>query len=325
MKWSHLAFCCSMWTVAAGARPSAEKAMAVRAEAESLVDAIVRGQGGLSAQVNRVKYLGEEAWVSVELAARLRKAVDPQGVRNIAQALAELAHPAAEGALLQLLGSDDGATRMHAVSGLGKMKSAQAVPRLVQLLSDKSVGVRREAARALGLSRSPKAGAALVAAARGEGEVDARAQMLIAAGQSADKRQIPALEAFLDDSSETTRFAAAQALCALGGKKGFEVARKRLQSADRYERILGLKLFEGARAREVGGVLEPMLKDPDRGVAAMAARILYQGGDAKKLDWLVLQSFQAVGEAKLPFEQELEALRLPDDQRRAILARAGIR
>jgi hypothetical protein len=72
-------------------------------------------------------------------------------------------------------------------------------------------------------------------------------------------------------------------------------------------------------------VLEPLLKDDDRALQAAAARILYQGGDLPKLDWLVLRSFQSLGDDRLAYEKELESLRLPDDERRAILRRAGIK
>ena len=60
-------------------------------------------------------------------------------------------------------------------------------------------------------------------------------------------------------------------------------------------------------------------------LAAGAARLLYLGGDAKALEWLVLASHRANGEEKLVYESQLEAVRLTDDQRKAILAKAGIR
>ena len=59
-------------------------------------------------------------------------------------------------------------------------------------------------------------------------------------------------------------------------------------------------------------------------VRAAAGRVLFQAGDATKLDWLVLESAKAKGEERIPFENELEALHLSDEARRAILTRAGI-
>jgi hypothetical protein len=103
------------------------------------------------------------------------------------------------------------------------------------------------------------------------------------------------------------------------------VAHKLLSSSDRYERRHGLALFEGAKAKDADKMLRPMLKDPDPAVSAIAARILYQGGDAKMLDWLVVTSARAPNSARLAYETELEQLHLADDRRKQILARAGIK
>lgn len=302
-----------------------DKALAVRAEAQDLVDAIIRGDGNLNAALSRVHYLGAEGSVSLELAEVVRRTSDPQQLQRIAQALAVMAHANGEAALIYLLTSEDPVVRMYGARGLGQRKSQVGAPHIVPLLGDRSMGVRRDAAKALGLIHFAKAGPALMKQAKAEQELEVKVELLIAAGMSGDKKQAPALEAFLADGSESTQLAAAQGLCALGNKKGFEFAKKKLSSAQSYERLEGLKLFEGARAKEVAPVLTPLLEDKDHAVGAMAARIMYQGGDPKMLDWLVLKSFESIGEAKLPFEKELESLRLQDDQRKAILAKAGIK
>jgi HEAT repeat protein len=314
-----------MVALSAQAGSQAAKKAGQRAEAQDIEDAIVRVEGNLNTLINRVHYLGQEAIVSLDLSEMVKRAADLPQQRNVAQALAELGHPNGEPGLLWLINSEDGAVRMAAARGLGRVKSMAAIPKLTPLLSDKTLGVRREAAKALGALHAAKAGPALMKAAQVEGEPEVREAMLVAVGQTGDKRQAGALEHFLDDSSESARFAAAQGLCGLGAKKGFEFAKKRLASADRYERMRGLLLFEGSRAKEVAPVLEPLLTDKDASIAAATGRILYQGGDDKKLDWLVLRSFQTNGDEKLAYEKELEALRLADDQRRAILAKAGIK
>ncbi|HZI03703.1 MAG TPA: HEAT repeat domain-containing protein, partial [Archangium sp.] len=68
----------------------------------------------------------------------------------------------------------------------------------------------------------------------------------------------------------------------------------------------------------------PLLEDKDRPVAASAARILYQGGDKTMMSWLVLASWKAQGEEKLAYEKELETLHLADDERKALLRKAGV-
>ncbi len=320
-----LVFVSCMLAATASAGPRRDKQLAVRAEAQDLVDAILRGDGNLNAALSRVHYLGQEGSVSLELADTVRRLSDEHQLRRVAQALATMAHPNGESALVYLLGSEDAVARMYGAQGLGRLKSQAAASRIVPLLGDKSMGVRKEAAKALGLIHYAKAGPTLIKAAKDEQELEVKVELLIAAGGSGDKKQAPALEAYLADGSESTQLAAAQGLCLLGNKKGFDFAKKKLGSAQPYERIEGLKLFEGTRAKESAIVLAPLLDDKDRAIAAMAARILYQGGDPKMLDWLVLKSFESIGEAKLPFEKELEALRLQDDQRKAILAKAGIK
>jgi hypothetical protein len=86
----------------------------------------------------------------------------------------------------------------------------------------------------------------------------------------------------------------------------------------------GLELYDGVPAKKASPVLSPLLKDADHSLAASAARLLYRGGDKAMLDWLVLASFQANGEDKLAYEKELETLQLADDQRKAILRKAGM-
>jgi HEAT repeat protein len=167
-------------------------------------------------------------------------------------------------------------------------------------------------------------GKVLLATARLEPDPQTRVMMLEAVGASGDKRQAPALEAFLEDSSESTRFAAARGLCLLGAPAGFAFARKLLASEDKHVRRQGLALFEGLSAKQAAPMLRPLLEDKDRTLAAGAARILYQGGDKTMLSWLVLASWNAQGEQKLTYEKELETLQLADDERKALLRKAGV-
>ena len=313
-----------LWAPAAP--QSVVKAQERRAEARRLAQQIADGEGNVLSAIARVEFLDERDYASGVLVGYWSTAVDPRQRRNLAMALAQWARPNAEPALLKALSDDDGAVRMYGAQGAGRLRSRAAGPTLAALLGDHTLGVRREAAKALGTLRDPRFGAALLRAGKAEGEVEVRAAMLAAAGQSGDKRQAAGLEEFLTSSSEATRFGAAQGLCNLGSPKGYAFARALIAKTDRYERIAGLKLFEGVPRKEAAPVLEPLLVDPDAAVAAMAARILYQGGDAGKLAWLVLRSHRAASiEEKLLVEKELELLRLADDQRKAILAKAGVK
>lgn len=302
--------------------PSAQKKIRTRGEVNEVVTQLMRG-GSVPTAISRLRYLGEREYAAEVLEATFRKAVDERTRRNIAAVLAGLEARGAEPLLVRLAADGDSTVRMYAAQGLGKLRS-RSVQVLVPLLEDKSLGVRKEAARALGASRNPTMGKLLISAAKREAELEVRAEMLVAAGEAGDAKQAPALKEFLASDSEITRFAAAKGLCRLGAQEGFAFAGKLLASEDRFVRRQGLALYEGVPAKKATAALTPLLTEADKPLAAGAARILYQGGDKKMLDWLVLASFQAQGDEKLAYEKELEALHLADDERKAILRKAGM-
>ena len=305
------------------APPSVQKRMGRRAEADALVDQLLQGRLAVPAAISRLRMLREEDFAAQQLVEALPKLLEPRTLRDATQVLAGLESRAAEPTFVKLSRHEDGAVRMYAVQGLGKVRS-QRLDVLLPLLEDKSMGVRREAAKALGASRNPKVGAPLAAAARTESDMQTRVLLLESVGGSGDKKQVPALKAFLDDSSETTRFAAARGLCLLGDPEGFAFAKKLLGSDDKLVRRQGLALYEGLPQKQAAPMLRPLLEDKDRTLAAGAARILSQGGDKEMLPWLVLASWNANGTDKLVYEKELETLRLADDERKAILRKAGV-
>jgi HEAT repeat protein len=324
----RLAFAFSLLAIAqvAQAGPASEaKALSRRQEAADLVLALARGQGNPQTHISRLQFLGEQKYAAVQISARMELEGEVRLRRTYAMALAQIAHRAGAEQLGKALDDEDGAVRMYAAQGLGRMGAREELKKLIALLSDRTLGVRREVAIALGTLADVRAGAPLMDAARREGEVEVRSVMLAMVGRTGDKKQMAALDEFLTSSSEGTRFGAAQGLCALGSPKGYDYARKLLASKDRSERLQGLKLFEGSKARAAAPVLAPLLTDGDPAVAAVAARVLYQGGDAQKLDWLVLRSYRTTSlDERMYFEKELETLRLGDDQRKAILLKAGI-
>ncbi|MCE9667923.1 HEAT repeat domain-containing protein [Myxococcus stipitatus] len=296
--------------------------MGRRAESEQVVVGVIQG-GPVPAAVSRLRYLGEEPYAADVIGEALRKVMDDRPRRNLVAVLAGLETRSAEPTLARLAGDEDSTVRMYAAQGLGRLKSRN-VQVLLPLLDDKSSGVRRDAAKALGASRNPKVGRVLVAAARQEQELEVRAAMLTAVGDAGDTKQAKVLKEFLAMDSEGTRFAAARGLCRLGAPEGFAFAGKLLASEDRFVRRQGLELYEGVAAKKAAPALKPLLEDKDRTLAAGAARILYQGGDASMLDWLVVSSWNAKNDEKLAYEKELETLQLQDDRRKAILRRAGV-
>jgi HEAT repeat protein len=308
--------------LALSASPSSAKRGQRRAETEQVILSVAEG-GAVPPAISRLRFLREEAYAADEIAEVLRKVLDERPRRNLVAVLAGLETRAAEHTLARLAGDDDSAVRMYAAQGLARLNSRNTGV-LLPLLQDKSSGVRKEAARALGASRNAKMGVPLLKAAKAEPELEVRAVMLAAVGDTGDAKQAAALKSFLTSDSESTRFAAARGLCRLGSQDGFAFAGKLLGSQDRFVRRQGLELYEGVSAKKAAPALKPLLEDKDRALAAGAARILYQGGEAPMLDWLVLASWNAKGEEKLAYEKELETLQLQDDRRKAILRKAGV-
>lgn len=266
-QWLRGCFALALWALIPppAAAGSAESKAARRAEAKELASQIAAGSPPHPA-VNRIRFLSQEQAASEELAGLLRDSLDPRRRRNLAEALALLASPAAEPALLALLRDPDGAVRMQALKGLGRIKS-RAVERMLPLLSDSSLGVRREAALALGAAEDPRVGKRLLLAASSEGEPEVREAMLLAVGQSRDRDQEKPLEKFLHSSSESTRLAAARALCLLeaAGGGGAGCGWRKLEEAAReaeLSRIRALPLGERLLAVSEGFLGAPYLNSP---------------------------------------------------------------
>ncbi|WP_367303494.1 HEAT repeat domain-containing protein, partial [Corallococcus exiguus] len=305
----------------AGPGAASKKAQG-RAEADTVLAQVANG-APVPPATSRLRFLRQEAYAAEEIGPLLRTTYEERTRRNLVALLASLGARTGESTLVKLASDGDSTVRMYAAQGLARLGSRNTAA-VLPLLQDKSSGVRREAARALGASKNPKMGKPLMAAAKDEQELEVRAALLEAAGASGDAKQKAALKTYLDSDSESTRFAAARGLCRLGAPEGFAFAQKLLGNTDKFVRRQGLVLFEGVPAKKASPVLSPLLNDADRTLAATAARLLHQGGDAASLDWLVLASWNAKGEEKLVYEKELETLQLADDRRKAILRKAGV-
>jgi HEAT repeat protein len=303
--------------------PSAQKRLRSRAEVNQLLEQLVDG-GSVQSTISRLKLTGEKEYAAEEIRELMRKSVDERTRRNLTSVLGSLEARSAEPLLLRLAADPDSTVRMYAAQGLGRLRSRN-VEVLLPLLEDKSNGVRKESAKALGASGNPAVGKILLASAKKETDLEVRAELLVATGKAGDAKQAPALKEYLTSDSESTRFAAAKGLCQLGSPDGFTFANKLLGAEDRFVRRQGLALYDGVPVKKSEPALRPLLEDKDRAIAAGAARIMYQGGDKKMLDWLVLASWTAKGaEEKDTYERELETLRLADDERKAILRKAGM-
>jgi HEAT repeat protein len=298
------------------------------ADAAAAIAAFESGAMSATQAATRIGNAGNEAAATTYLTRRLEQVFEPRRRASYFELLSMVAVPhrdLAELAVSTLKTSDDLSVRLSAMRIVARMKHPDLVPILVPYLGDPLLGLRREAARSLITLKAVRAAPMLAKAAVVEDDPETRSLMLVGVGRLGDAKQGKVLEPLLDSSSETTRLAATQALCLLGQKKGFDAAKKLLASPEKFDRLQGVMLFEGADAKVANAVLEPLTTDPEAAVRARAARVLAEGGDTRWTEWLVLEAFKGNVEHKLVFEAEIEKLRLSDEQRAAVLKKAGLK
>jgi HEAT repeat protein len=297
-----------------------------QSEAASVVASFLSGDTGVTQIVNRITFLDQEEYATDALLAAYRKTTDVRKRVRIVEVLGEIAvdNNEVEALFIRGLDSDDNTVVFPALKGLTRVKSQRAVPKLINLLKHRSSGIRNDAAKALGSAHVAKAGRLLIDAANAEKELEVRVTMIVAAGQTGAKDVVRPLESFLSSESESTKLAAARALCRLNAPKGIALATNLLSSKDPEERRAAVLLFDGAALKVAAGPLKRMLSDGDARVRATTARVLYAAGDKAKLEWLVIESYKAQGDDRMPFVDELERLNLSSERRREILKGAGL-
>lgn len=320
MRRAWLLLCFLLVGTAQAARPRATEALQV------LTD-YMRGKISRNQALNRIEFLGQQDYVSFEVLQMLKRAQDPRQRAQLLEFMVDVGgrHPDVETELIRTLKSDTPVEQLLAARGLGRMKSDDAVKPLLPVLGSESAALRREAAVALGSIGRPAAGAALMKAVSKESELEVKVAELQAVGAVGDRKQLPALEALLQDSSESTRLAAGRSLCVMGAPRCRTYAETLLSAKDPSSRMLGVMLFDGSKAKFAAPVLKPVLADADHKLRARAARLLAEGGDKAQLEWLVIESYKAKLEDRLVYEDELERLRLTDEDRTAILRKAGLK
>lgn len=298
------------------------------AETREILAALEAGAVSPTQAANRIAFAGTEGVATDALVSALHRVTDLRARGAFFEVLGQIAtpHPGllAPATALARPGNDL-SQRLSGLRILGRLRQSASVPVLTPMLTEGLLGVRREAAKALIAIKSPAAAKDLLRAAKSEDDPETRVLMIIGVGRLGDAKQAKGLESMLESSSESTRLAATQALCLLGSKKGVGAAKALTTSKDRFERLQGVSLFEGASAKVAAPLLTPLLGDPEVAVRARAGRVLAEGGDGRLVEWLVLESFKAPIDDRLAWENELEKLRLTDDQRSIILKKAGLK
>jgi HEAT repeat protein len=184
---------------------------AVPAIVRRLSDPKVR-EGSLAMILGRI---GEPA---VKPAIEALKSADPVVRKNAAWALGYLsARPDATGGLLAALGDGEVEVRAAAAWAIGRIQAREAVSVLRGLLDSEHAKERLAAAEALGRIGDASAASALVARVR-DPAPDVRLAVVTALGSVGGRAAIEPLKALIgDEKDERVRFAASEAIAALGG------------------------------------------------------------------------------------------------------------
>lgn len=291
-------------------------------EVQDAIQVILQGRDP-HAGISRILFLGQEAYASRALAPHLGAySVDTR--RRVAEALSRLGGPAQLDALKLGAADGDGPVRMATAKALGRAGRG-AVPVLFGLLEDKTYGVRREAARALGKVGAPADGAKLMARLKDEQELEVRTALILATGEVKARAMRPKLVTLLDSDSEGTRQAAMRALCLIGASEGLAQVGKQLQGQDVYARLAAVELLSGVSLKDASPLLKPLLDDPEPRLQAVAARTLAQAGESKARTWLILAAAQADSGKREPYLRELETLGVTEVESNHVLRKAGLK
>jgi HEAT repeat protein len=130
---------------------------------------------------------------------------------NASQLLGKINDPCAVEPLLIALGNKDGRIRNLAASVLGKIGDVRAVPSLLDALKDEDENVRRSTAFALGKCGDPRAVEPLIAGLKSESLWNRREAALLL-GNLHNAAALEPLQALLEDTDESVRIAASEAI-----------------------------------------------------------------------------------------------------------------
>lgn len=123
--------------------------------------------------------------------------------------------------LLADLKSTDASARRAALNRLGAIRARDAVPAIIEAMSDKDPGAREAAAFALGQITEPRA-AAVLARALEDSNAEVRASAAFALGMLGDRAYVEALSKMLEDKESAVRSCALAALGLLQDEEGVD-------------------------------------------------------------------------------------------------------
>jgi len=267
-----------------------------------------------SSASNRLETLGRQQVASVLLLEMLQKPVEQQTQYRLVELLALLAQPISANYFLSSLESEDAYLRMLSATALGQLRIPAALPGLVKMLEDERLALRREATTALGRLKLKQAGKPLLTALHAEAEPDVRERMFWALGMLNDKTTLLAIQVFLTHSSETTRWAAAKALLAMGELSGWKWLKPRLDSQEDSECAYALQSLEEAVPgkkwkAEALASLHQIIQKREASLATSAAVLAARWGDKPAYVWLEKKAEQSQDIERRTYEEALDKVR----------------
>lgn len=198
-------------------------------------------------------------------------AADPDDTDAQAAAIAALGEPAIA-PLGPVLHHPDQRLRLFAVDALGRMKSANTVDPLLEVLADDSWEVRQAVVETLGQLRSPRAVQPLMDRYGGDDEAVVRYECLESLGLIGDRRATALLVRETSNEDPYTRMWAMHGLCTAGDPEAGALLVRLLQDPDVKVRRDVMRHC-GPVARTDAGrrlLLQMMLDDPDFETAYLA-------------------------------------------------------
>lgn len=190
-------------------------------------------------------------------------------------------------AILANLRSDQPNVQKQAAWQLGTKEDAQAVPMLIDALSDKDAGVRAMAAWALGEVKSPAAIAPLMAALAIEASFAAREMFIRALGEHESAIAVPALISQLDDDSPDIRYVSVWALGEINAPEAIAAVEKSLNDSEASVREIAVEAFGRFCNPANIDALIARLNDDNAGVRLNTVRMLGRQSMAQAVDGLI--------------------------------------
>ncbi|MCL2011682.1 MAG: HEAT repeat domain-containing protein [Cystobacterineae bacterium] len=263
---------------------------------------------------NRMEVLGIQKTSAALLMKVLQNPMEIQTRYRLVELLALLSQSVSARYFLDALEGEDVYLRMLAAKALGPLQHKEALPSLVNMLLDPRLALRREAATALGRLKLKQAMEPLLAALHVEAEPEVRKQMLWALGMLNDKKSLSSIQRFLTHSSEATRWAAAQALLAMGEHSGWEWLKPHLNSPEDSECDYALLSLEEvvpspSWKKEALGLLHNIMQKRQASLAARAAVVAVHWKDRSAQLWLERKVEQSEGDELGIYEKALNRVR----------------